>query len=95
MPIGVDYGEYDPGEFAIDFYRCVGGCARGVRHLPSGKQKGSKLYTLADPAPKNLEGILIQELIDELRAEGFPPQPRRIGVKKMGKPRWSEADRQQ
>jgi hypothetical protein len=90
-----------PDEFAISQYQCEGpGWALRIVHTPSGISKLSRTYLLSEdkenvPKPHQLKQALMNELIAELREKGIPPQPPKIRVKKIGKPRWSKTDKMQ
>ena len=81
----VNGSDYGCDEFIITLYQLrddVGGMR--VEHISTGKFRLAKGHNGKS---------LMEELKVELRAEGIPPLPpeMKIGVKKTGKPRWSEA----
>jgi hypothetical protein len=88
---------YLPEEFIVSHLNC--GDARWaleIVHQPSGISKISPVYSLndtANPSSRKLHLLLIDELIAELQAKGIEPQKPRVGVKKVGKPRWDEAEK--
>lgn len=90
---------YQPEEFTVSQYQCEGpGWALRIVHTPSGISKLSRTYLQSEnkenvPKPHQLKQTLIDELIAELREKGIPPQPPKIGIKKIGKPRWSETEK--
>ena len=91
--------DYQPKEFTISQYRCEGpGWALRIVHIPSRISRLSRTYLQSEdkeniPKPHQLKQAMMDELIAELRERGIPPQPPIIGVKKIGKPRWSEPEK--
>ena len=84
---------YQSEEFMINIYRLAEpGYMRSIKHVPSGIEK-SFCYRPGDDIPRYPMRLLMAELIRELLGKSIPPQPPKIGIKKVGKPRWSEAER--
>jgi hypothetical protein len=91
-----DFLEYSVDEFRIDRYSTgekgktgITGWVVRVTHLPSGKI--SRVISSSDVPPVEYPlATLAQELVKALREADIAPQPPKVGVKKLGKPRWSK-----
>ena len=85
---------YKPQEFVHRQYLLNGpGWAYSIEHLPSGIVK-HVYYRPEDEKPDFAEFRLFAELVSELLEKNIPPQPPKIGVKKIGKPRWIKTEKQ-
>ena len=88
----IPYGEYLAEEFAYDLY-CGrdGGGGIAIRHIATGKVRHAAYSELGTGSKQFvMRNEMLTSLIAELKAEGIPPKPPKVGVKKIGKPRWSE-----
>jgi hypothetical protein len=92
-------GENSDSEYPLHSEELEIGIRNGfyIKHLPSKIMTRIISYEDIEKIYKNqlkARDVLIQELIAELKAKGIAPQPPKVAVKKLGKPRWGEADKQ-
>ena len=80
--------EYSQEEFVFQQYYTDAGSAIRIVHSPSGKRT-PPVFTngILGSALVELWDNLMADLIRQLWEEGIPPQPRRVAVKRLGKPR--------
>lgn len=86
---------YNNEEFILDHYHTSEGHATVIRHAFSAHQLPPiYLKDLMSSQRKGLKAQLVAQLSEVLRANGVAPQPalqQSSGIKKAGKPRWTDA----